>query len=168
MNKLLIDQYFQEIKNSLFYSMLASECSSRSLMGFTKFFNNQSLEEYLHSKRVLDHLLDRKIYFTNYNITSDNIKTEGYTNVECIKEILKESLKREKQNSENFKKIMEKIEKNKEYKHQDMITWFINEQVEEENTFQKLIRKFEASDYNVYLLDKELGDDGINKNEAIR
>ena len=155
--QLLINQYFQEIKNSLFYASLSSECSHRNLMGFCNFFKNHSLEEFLHSRKILYHLLNTKISFpATYNLVDNISNVKQFNDNNFIKEFLNESLKREKENSNNFQKIMEKIEKTKEYVHQDIIMWFINEQVEEKIIFQKLIKKFKTSHYNLYHLDKEL------------
>lgn len=157
MEKLLSDAYINEIKNVLFYSSLSTECSKKSLMGFAKFFKNQSDEEYEHSKKLLNHLVYHKINIyldINYN---ELFFYDNYLDVSLfVDEILKKSLKREKEGSKNFEEIMKYIENNKMYKHQDIILWFINEQVEEENFFSKLIQKFKNS--TVYLLDKELND----------
>lgn len=154
MDTLLSDAYVKEIENTLFYAYLATEFSKKSLMGFAKFFKNQSKEEYIHSQKVLNHLIEHKITISLNINYSDFIYKEDLNFVE---EALRKSLEREKSGSSYYKELMKYAEENKHYKHQDFVLWFVKEQIEEENFFSKLIVKFENS--NVYLLDKELGEE---------
>jgi ferritin len=153
---LLVEQYFVEVNNSMFYAHFATKFSKMDLMGMTAFFKAQSLEEYTHSQKILEHLIENSIAldYTMFIPLKISVVNDFLGESDFSKSVMELSLVREQENSSRFNELMRVAEKDEEYKHYDILEWFIREQLEEEKTFNTLLKKLGVN-RGVYDLDRE-------------
>jgi len=167
--ELLRKQYFIELENHIFYTLCTCWFQSKNLVGFAHFFKLQAEEEYYHSKKIIDYILERKIKLKAIGCSIKS--TLG--DLKDPKEFINMSYKREKNNSRNFVKIMKLATVNNDFHLQNFLGWFIDEQLEEERLFENVLKKFELlknnkdikdikniknnSYINLYEIDKDLG-----------
>ena len=74
-------------------------------------------------------------------------------------EMFQDTLKHEKKVTEMINRLVSIAAEDHDYASSNMLVWFVNEQVEEEETAREMIAACEAVDDNkfgLYMLDKEL------------
>ncbi len=154
--KRLINQYFIELQNSIFYATFATIFYSKSMPGFGHFFKVQSEEENEHAKRILDMILERKISISDKdpnNLNRDlKISSDPLT-------AIKLSLLQERKNSRSINELMQVVTERDDFFLQNELMWFVKEQREEETLFENILKKFELlknSEDRIFLIDKDL------------
>ncbi len=145
------DQMNHEFESAHIYLAMASYCANEGLEGFENWFRVQYEEEVAHALKLYEFINSRgeQAIITGF----DSPKTK-FTS---LLEVLETALKHEEQVTANFAKIAKISLKVEDHTTYSFIQWYIDEQVEEEDTLHNLISKVKlVKDAGLYLLDKDL------------
>lgn len=121
-----------------FYLYMASWCEVSGYDGASEFFYQQSDEERTHMLKIVKYL--------NRLGTIANISTikEPTKDLDSLEEIIKTSLKNEQDVTKSIHEIISLAEKERDRRTFDFMQWFVNEQIEEEETFDRILQKFDV------------------------
>ncbi|HRS53736.1 MAG TPA: ferritin [Bacteroidales bacterium] len=146
-------QIKHEEHSSRLYLAMASWCEANSYLGSAKFLFRQSEEERMHQLKLIHYLNSRG----GYAILADLPKIEN--EFKSLKEIFEKVLAHEQFITSSINEIYEIAQKEKDYNTAAFLQWYINEQVEEENTANSILDMFKllGKSDNYFMLDKELG-----------
>jgi ferritin len=132
---------------------MASYCASQDLNGFANFFRVQAEEETFHAMKFFDYIVER-----NGRVTISAIE-EPNNNYDSILDVFKKGYTHEQFVTERIYKLMDLAMEEKEHATISFLKWFIDEQMEEESTFNALVTKLERignNNHALYMLDMEL------------
>ncbi|MBU5256272.1 ferritin [Tissierella praeacuta] len=152
--KELNDQFNFEISSAYYYMGMAAYCSDKNMNGFANFFVAQAKEEYSHAMKFYEF-----IYDMDGRVRTQAI-AEPKNDYNSFLEVFEEALKHEKLVTSKIHKLLEIAEEEKSYPTIQFLQWFVEEQLEEENSMKDIIFNLEGIKDNfqgLYLLDKELG-----------
>ena len=121
--------------------------------GFANWFNIQFKEEQDHAQIFIKYLLSRggKVVLSPI----EAVKTEWESPLDAYKD----TLEHEKKVTSMINNLYALASAENDYATQSMLKWFIDEQVEEEETAQGLIDSLtmiKDNGFGIYMLDKEL------------
>ena len=122
--------------------------------GFANWFSVQFKEEQDHAMIFIKYILSRGGKVTLKAI--DNVQTEWATPLAAFED----TLAHEKKVTAMINNLYAMAEEEKDYATKSMLGWFIDEQVEEEETAQGYIdalKMIKDNGFGIYTLDKELG-----------
>ena len=138
MKKQLNEQIVMESEAASFYLYMASWCEVSGHEGASEFFYLQSDEERTHMLKIVRYL--------NRLGTTANISTikEPPKNLKSLEEIVKTSLQKEQKVTESIHEIITLAEKQRDRRTFDFMQWFVNEQIEEEDTMDRILQKFDV------------------------
>ena len=149
----LNDQMNHEYFAAHAYMAMAAYCDDASYEGFANFYIQQAKEERFHGKKIYDYINDRGEHAEFKSIPAP--KTE----FKFILEKFKDGLAQEQDVTRRFYNLSEIAQKDKDYATISFLNWFLDEQVEEESTFETHIDYLNriGDDCNtLYLYEKEL------------
>lgn len=142
-----------EMYSSYTYLAMAGYCESLDLIGFVNFFRVQAKEELEHAMKIYDY-----VYQKNGEIQLELIgKPEG--NYDGICDVFEKAYEHEQIVTKKIYAIADIAYEEREHATISLLKWFIDEQVEEEDTFLNLLKKVRRAAENsaaLYLLDDEL------------
>jgi len=151
--KALNEQVNFEFYSAHIYLAMASYCSSIDYDGAANFFVVQAEEERFHGMKM-------------YNYVNE---TDGKVKMEAIAEpasefdglvgVFKKALAHENLVTSRIYNLMDIATEEKEHATISMLKWFLDEQVEEEATLKKLIKKLERigdDGHGIFMVDEEL------------
>ncbi|AYD39155.1 ferritin [Clostridium fermenticellae] len=142
-----------EMYSANIYFAMQAYCDSIDLDGFANFFKVQIQEENYHTSKFYDFL---KTMGARIKIGAIEGPSNEYSS---INEIFRIGLEHEKKVTSRIYNLMDMATEEKEHATISLLKWFIDEQVEEEDTFNKLIKKLDRIKENqagIYMLDTEL------------
>ena len=150
----LNDQVNAELWSSYFYLSMSCDMGNKGFEGMALWFDLQAKEEYEHATRIINFIgdMDGKVLL----MPIEGVKQEWSTPSEAFED----TLKHEKIVTSKIHNLMDIAIEVKDYTTQSMLKWFVDEQVQEENTVRKILDKFkliEGNSAGLYDLDKELG-----------
>ena len=137
----------------LFLSMSAW-CPANGNPGFGKWFDVLFQEEQDHAKIVFNYVISRAGKVELKAI--DEVPTQWNK----LLDVLENTLAHEQKVTSLINNLYAIAEEEKDYATASMLKWFIDEQVEEEETAQGIIdnlKMIKDNGYGLYMLDKELG-----------
>lgn len=146
-------QVNMELAASHNYLAIAAYFDAQGLGGFAKWFRAQSVEETEHGMRLYKYLTTRE-----ERVNLDAIaqpKSEFQSPVAA----LSAALDMEKGVTESINALYLLSQDVKDPATQTMLSWFVDEQLEEEETFRDLIDQAEAAEgdrWNLLALDKQM------------
>lgn len=148
---LLNEQMNFEFYSAHVYLGMASYCSAEGLDGFENWFKVQYQEEVSHAMKFFDFINSRggRAVIENFGpITND---------YESILKVLKSAQSHEEEVTSKIHSIAKVALESADLTSFSFIQWFIDEQVEEEETIGKIITDVErVGGEGLYLIDKEL------------
>ncbi len=150
-------QINSELHASYTYLGMAAYFEAQDLPGFASWYREQSAEENTHAMRIFDFIAKR-----GGRVELDGI-TKPRTEYESPVDALEQSLAQEQAVTGQINALFELAHEVKEFGTQNMLNWFLNEQVEEEDLFTTILDKAKAAGsdrWNLLLLDQELGNRG--------
>jgi ferritin len=156
MKQNLVDEINNQIKYEFFsaqlYLAMASFCKERDYDGFESWFMVQYQEEHFHAMKFYRYLHERgaKVEITGF----EDPRVE-YAN---LKHVFEYGISHEKMVTQRINKLMDIATVNKDYAAIQFLQWFINEQVEEEDSFRSMHNKIKMVGEvgeGMYHLDKE-------------
>ncbi|RFU04679.1 H-type ferritin FtnA [Staphylococcus haemolyticus] len=149
----LNDQMNHEYFAAHAYMAMAAYCDDASYEGFANFYIQQAKEERFHGKKIYDYINDRGEHAEFKSIPAP--KTE----FKSILETFKDGLAQEQDVTRRFYNLSEIAQKDKDYATISFLNWFLDEQVEEESTFETHIdylNRIGDERNTLYLYEKEL------------
>ena len=152
LEKALNDQLNFEYESAHIYLAMAAYCASIDLDGFEHFFIIQHQEEQFHATKFYNYIneMNGRVVFTGF----ENPKND-YTS---IIEVLETAIAHEKIVTDRIYKLMDLAQEEKEHMTTSFLKWFIDEQAEELNMFNKLLTKVKMigdNNYGLMQFDKE-------------
>lgn len=151
--ELLNDQMNFEYESAYVYKAMAAYTDRLELDGFTHWFDGQVREEIGHGEKMKNFLQE-----VGYDVRYKAI-AEPKFDYESLVDVFKAALEHEKEVTRRIHEIAE-VAKSEDPRVYSFIQWYINEQVEEEDTVAKIITRLERINGNwggIYILDGQLG-----------
>ena len=143
-----------ELWSGYLYLSMSCDMGSKGYEGMAARFALQAKEEFEHAARFMKFIgaMDGKVTL---------LPIEEVRQVwDSPKDAFEDTLKHEKIVTGKIYKLMDLAIELKNYAAQNMLKWFVDEQVEEEDTVRKILeilKKIESSPAGLYALDKKLG-----------
>ncbi len=147
-------QVNHEMNASYSYLSMAAYFDSIDLPGFAAWFRAHSVEETEHAMRFYDFLSKRGGRITLTGM--DAPKTEFGT----VSEAIAAALEMEKDVTTQINALFNLAHDEKDYSTLNMLNWFLEEQIEEEDLFATVLDQVSAAEnnrWNLLMLDKQLG-----------
>ena len=142
-----------ELSSIHVYIAMQAYCESQDLKGFSNFFKVQTEEERFHAMRFFNYINQM-----NGRVTLEAIQTPK-NDFQDILNVFKDALAHEKIVTSRIYALMDKSMEEREHATISFLKWFIDEQVEEEETFSSIIKRLERINDDsaaIYMLDQEL------------
>ena len=154
MEAALNKQVNAELWSGYLYLSMSYDMDNKGFEGFASWFAKQAKEEFEHATRFVKFIgeMDGKVAL----MPIVEVKQEW----DSPKDAFEDTLMHEKRVTEMIHKLMDKAIESKDYATQNMLKWFVEEQVEEESTARKILDILKKIDNNVaglYSLDHQLG-----------
>ena len=135
------------------YLAMAAYCTDESYDGFSNFFLIQAEEERFHAMKFYNYLSDM-----GYRATIEGFSNPG-NDFTSVLDAFEKALQHEKEVTRRIYELSDIALEEREHATMAFLKWFIDEQVEEEATFNTLIAKMSRiqNDSNgMFMLDAEL------------
>ena len=150
---LLNEQMNFEYESAYIYKAMSAYTEDVDLDGFTTWLDIQVEEEIMHGEGMRKFLqsVGYKPHYKAINEPKDDYRS--------ILEVLKTALEHEKEVTKKITHISN-VSRDEDARVFSFIQWYIDEQVEEEENFTKMITRLErvGDDWHyIYMLDQELG-----------
>lgn len=136
------------------YVAMAAYCDYHSYEGFSNFYLEQAKEERFHAMKIYNYLNDRGV---QVKLTASS---EPQVNFNSVLDTFETALFQEKGVTKNIYDLMDLAWEDKEHATISFLNWFLDEQVEEEATFETHIdylKRFKEDMNALFLYEKELG-----------
>ena len=147
------DQINAELWSAYLYLSMSLDAEAKGLKGVANWFYGQWLEEQDHARILMNYLNSRDAKVTLKPIEA--VQTEWGT----ILEMFNKTLEHEKVVTSLINNLAAIAAEDRDFASSNMLVWFINEQVEEEESAREMIfavESVEGNKYGMYQLDKEL------------
>lgn len=138
MVNILNQQIVMESEAASFYLYMASWCEVSGHEGASEFFYKQSDEERMHMLKIVH-------YINRLGIIADisTIK-EPPKDLASLEDIVKAALENEQKVTKAIHEIITLAEKERDRRTFDFMQWFVKEQIEEEDTVDRILQKFDV------------------------
>lgn len=143
-----------EMWSAYLYLSMSTYCHSIGHTGVSNWFKIQYKEELDHAMILFNHVHSRDGRVTLKAI--EVVPTEW----KSLFDVFEETLKHEEKVTSLINNLYALSLEEKDFATQSMLKWFIDEQVEEEETAQDIIddlKMIDGNGYGLYMLDKDLG-----------
>ena len=143
-----------ELWSAYLYLSMAAWCHANGNPGMGKWFEVQFQEEQDHAKIMFNYVVSRGGVVTLRPI--DAVPTTW----DSILAVFENTLAHEQKVTALINNLYDIATQEKDFASQSKLQWFIDEQVEEEESAQTIIdnlRMIKDNGYGLYMLDKELG-----------
>lgn len=146
----LSHQVNAELWSAYLYLSMSIDLEMKGLKGFSHWYYVQSQEEFDHANILINYLISR-----DSKISMDQILSVPNSWSSPI-EILKESLAQEQKVSAKIQELATLASRMEDFATQNCIQWFVNEQVEEEQSLRDLINLYNmTSEFKCGLLNMD-------------
>ena len=142
-----------ELWSAYLYLSMSMDAAARGQKGVANWFKIQFQEEQAHARIFMNYLNSRGEKVVLLPIAE--VKTEW----DAVLDMFKDTFNHEQKVTSMINNIAAIAEQDRDYATVNRIAWFIDEQVEEEESAREMISTFEAVEgnkYGMYMLDKEL------------
>ena len=153
LEKSLNDQITFEFYSSYTYLAMSAFCESSDLSGFANFFRVQAKEELDHAMKLYDYVFQK-----GGKVVLGEIE-QPKKEYDSMVDLFETGLSHERIVTNRIYDITDIATEEREHATISFLKWFIDEQVEEENTFNTLLKKIKRAEGNpaaLYMLDEEL------------
>lgn len=150
----LNEQINAELWSAYLYLSMGMYCEEKGLPGVANWFRIQFKEEQAHAEIFMNYILRRGGRVLLKAI--DAVPVDGW---ETPTDLFIATLAHEEKVTALINNLYALAEAERDYATRDQLTWFVNEQVEEEDNAQELINKFRligTDGPGLYSLDREL------------
>lgn len=142
-----------ELWSAYLYLSMSMDAEAKGLKGVANWFYVQFQEEQDHARILMNYILSRDGKVTLRPI--EEVRTEWASPLEMFRD----TLAHEKEVTAMINNLASIAVEDKDFASSNMLVWFVDEQVEEEESAREMISACEAVDGNkfgLYMLDKEL------------
>ena len=149
----LNDQINFEFYSSYTYLAMAGYCESIDLNGFANFFRVQAKEELDHAMKLYDYVYQKNGTVVLEQVNKPNGEYDG------IIDVFEKGYEHEQLVTRKIYELTDIAYEEREHSTISLLKWFIDEQVEEENNFNSLVkrvRRIQDNPAGLYLMDDEL------------
>ncbi|MGM0441791.1 MAG: ferritin [Elusimicrobiota bacterium] len=154
LEKAINRQINRELWSAYLYMSMASYLDSVGLEGFARWMKAQTKEEMTHAEKLYNHLTER-----DGRAVMDDLEAPP-SGWESVMDVFEYTYKHEQKVTSLINDLMELAIEERDHAAQNMLNWFVEEQVEEEDSVKKIIDKLNLVDQTtggIYMLDKEMG-----------
>ncbi len=154
MEKAINEQINWELYSSYLYFSMASYFDSVNLKGFSSWMRIQAMEEQTHVKRFYDFVTAR-----GGRVILSAIKAPP-SEWKSALAVFEETLEHEQVVTGRINDLMDLSLKLKDHATSSFLTWFVDEQVEEEESADEVLQSLKLNENNpggLFMIDKELG-----------
>jgi len=147
----LNEQIALEMRASASYLAMASWCDQRELVNSKAFFYKQAEEEREHGMKIFTFINDAGGAAISPSVPSVNNEFES------LRDIYEKSLDQEIGVTQSIYKCFSEARNKGDYASEVFLQWFVNEQVEEEDTFRSILDVFDLmGDLPLKMIDERL------------
>lgn len=157
MNK-MFDAFNEQIKKEFYsaylYLSMSAYVSDLGLPGFTSWLRVQAQEEVTHATKMYDYVLARGGKITLKAIDAPPVAWKTPLHV------MEEALKHEKFVTKWINELVDLAIKEKDHSARNFLAWYVDEQVEEEQTFGDIVsalKLIKGEGQGLLMMDRELG-----------
>ncbi|MGM0611885.1 MAG: ferritin [Bacteroidota bacterium] len=153
MEKALNEQINKELWSAYLYLSMAAYFEDNNLPGFANWMRVQYHEEVTHGMKIFDYINDRGGRVLLKPIME--VPTEWAD----TRTVIEETLKHERVVTESINDLVNLAVQEKDHATNNMLQWFVGEQVEEEANADELLNKVEMTEgkpHALMMIDKEL------------
>ncbi len=140
MNKAINRQINEELFSAYLYLAMAGYFEDKNLPGFANWMRIQFQEEQFHALKMFDYVNER----------GGSVVLEAIDKPEAdfdnVIEVFEATLAHEKHITGEIEKLMELAVDIKDYASQSFLSWYIDEQVEEEATAEEILNQLKMFD----------------------
>ncbi|HCC85699.1 MAG: hypothetical protein XD92_0926 [Proteiniphilum acetatigenes] len=153
LEKAINKQINAEFWSAYLYLSMSAHFANKGLPGIANWFNVQFREEQDHALKLMNYLISKgnRVELTPI----EKVETEWNS----VLHAFEATLKHEQVVTSQINNLVSLSRKENDYATENMLQWFVNEQVEEEETVQGMIdslRLIGDNGFGLYTLDKEL------------
>ncbi|MEX0779309.1 MAG: ferritin [Balneolales bacterium] len=151
--QIINDQIQAELQSAYDYLAMSAYFEEQSLEGFAHWMKKQWEEETEHAMKFYNHLMAR-----NEHVQLNALKQPTDTFSSPL-DVFRKALAQEQKITIFIHDMYARAFEEKDYPLQQLLNWFIEEQVEEEDSTRRIINQLEMigdSRSGLYLLDKEM------------
>lgn len=148
------DQIKMELEASYVYLAMSAWCDERNFLGFAKWLRMQSEEEYAHAMKFFDGMSE----------WGGSVKlaaiAEPQQDWKDLLDLFQSVYRHEQKVSKSIHAILALAVEEQAFPTQSLLQWFVNEQVEEENSAHEIVAKLEFVKNDpaaILAIDRELG-----------
>jgi len=152
--KALNNQIAMEASASNYYLAMASWCEITGYEGSASFMYQHTDEERLHMLKIIHYLNEAGIPAVIPAVKQPPASPK------TLESVFKTALKNEQAVTKSINKMVEMAQKDKDHSTFSFLQWFVNEQIEEEKTFETILQKFDLLGRDklaIYEIDKTMG-----------
>ncbi len=147
-------QVNKELFSSYLYLSMSSYFDGKNLSGMTQWMKLQSQEEYEHAMKFYDFILR-----LGGKVKLSAIE-EPQTDWDSPLKVFEDSLHHEQYISKSIHQLMDLAIEESHHPTKSFLQWFVDEQVEEEDSVQQVVENFKMIGEDkgaLFMLDRELG-----------
>lgn len=159
-NEILNEQINKEFYSGYLYLSMSAHLKELGLLGFASWLKTHAKEEVEHGLKIFDYLINCNSFVTLKQIRTPEFEFNGILSIFNI------IYEHERCITQAIMTIAKKAEEECDRTTLNFIDWFIEEQIEEEETVKNIIKRLELfgdDKVALFLMDKELGE-GVNVN----
>lgn len=156
-NEILNEQINKEFYSGYLYLSMSAHLKELGLNGFASWLKHQAREEVEHGLKIFDYLIDCNSFVTLKQIRMPEFEFNGILSIFNI------VYDHEKCITQSIMTVAKNAEEECDRTTLNFVDWFIEEQIEEEETVKNIIKRLELfgeDKASLYLLDRELGERG--------
>ena len=150
----LNEQINAELWSGYLYLSMSYDMNDKGFSGIANWFAVQAHEEFEHATRIVKYLGSRDAKVLLKPIAE--VRQEWNSPIDAFED----TLMHEKIVSGRIRELMDKAIEYKDYETQNMLKWFIDEQIEEEETPRQLLQALKVIENDpaaMYMFDSKLG-----------
>lgn len=154
------EQINAELWSAYLYLSMSMDAEAKGLKGVANWFRVQYLEEQDHARIFMNYLNSRDAKVVLQPIAEVPTEWGG------VLEMFKQTLEHEKKVTALISNLAFIANEDRDFASVNRLVWFVDEQVEEEESAREMIAAVEAVEgnkYGMYMLDKELATRVYNK-----
>lgn len=158
-------QINEEMFSSYLYLSMAAYFESNNLPGFSHWFKMQAQEEMFHAMKFYNHIVERG------GAIELLVIKKPQRNWESPLKAYQDALKHEEYITGCINSLMDLAQKEKDFAGRNLLIWFVDEQVEEEDSVNEIVEKLKmikGQSHMLYMLDKELGARPVSTNPFVQ
>jgi ferritin len=147
-------QINREMFSAYLYLAMGAKMAEIGYSGFAKWFRVQYHEEMFHAMKFAKYLEEQ-----GASVKFAQIDTPAFTET-GVKEMFQHVLKHEQFVTASLREIVELARAEKDYATENLLAWYIDEQVEEERNDNEIIQTIDLlgnSAHGLFMLNVELG-----------